>query len=95
MTRLATALCTSVFAKLADLRLDASGAVNPGFRYEWAHNLGESGPPEDYVAMCHRCHNRFDAAIRMMQQDPADDYRHGWRPWVSCEEARRREAALE
>jgi hypothetical protein len=48
--------------------------------YEWAHNLGEVGEPEEYVAMCVRCHRRFDKAIAKMQLDPADDSHGGWRP---------------
>lgn len=55
-------------------------------RYEWAHNLGEIGTPDEYVSMCHRCHNRYDAAIGMMSKPvagrtPARDGR--WRPWAT------------
>ncbi len=38
-------------------------------KYEWAHNQGEVGNPDEYFSMCKRCHARFDQAIRSMQED--------------------------
>lgn len=38
-------------------------------KYEWAHILGEMGPPDEYVGMCGRCHRRFDFAIKTMKPD--------------------------
>jgi hypothetical protein len=31
--------------------------------YQWAHNTGERGLPDEYVSMCVPCHRRFDTAM--------------------------------
>jgi hypothetical protein len=38
-------------------------------RYEWAHYLGDLGKPDEYVGMCKKCHQRFDFAIKIMDED--------------------------
>lgn len=56
--------------------------------YEWAHRLGEIGPPSEYFAACVPCHRRMDAAIRKMQQPGIkDQYGHYWKPWLAAQRA--------
>lgn len=47
-------------------------------RYDWASMTGHLLDPYDYVAMCHRCHLRFDAAVRVTETRPA---KWIWLPW--------------
>ena len=47
-----------------------------GPAYDWAHNYDELGPSKEYFAACHRCHSRYDRAIRVTNTDTITK----WRP---------------
>jgi hypothetical protein len=47
-------------------------------RYDWANLTGNLLDPDDYAAMCHRCHARFDAAVKIATTRPAG---WNWSPW--------------
>ena len=46
-------------------------------RYEWAHYLDETGPPDEYFSMCARCATRYDAAIKVTNRKTVTP----WFPW--------------